>query len=679
MVMPFDPTSWGNWKPPAPNPGAPYSSQGDYQAAQQAGTNSSDLFAPGPQTGSPMRDQGQMYGGNAPGVTFNNPYTPADPYTSSDPRFSYGGVDYGAQMYGARFQAQEANSYGRQAPSVNYGATNEGGDYSQYGQYGQGLNATIGSQYGLANEESRIAAGGATGADYALQNATDKAIATGQAQANSARGGYGLGEAQRTAATNTAGITANNATSMGQQKFAEEQAARGMQAGIYGNIGQENLQGGAQALSARGQDIGQAQFGAGLGMTQEQLNQAREMGYLGAEMGVNSEQLGANMASAGADQAWNAMRYGAQNQFNNAMIGAGASLGGKLLETASDIRAKDDITPIGNGVYGYGGGGQGGGYGSPYDASAPTPPPAAYAAPPQGGAGAQFAPAIGSAQMGGAAIGARNLTPMVGPTRPAPLAPQAAGPTQIQPQAQRPMAPAPAAMQAQVRPIAPMAPMQGPPMGGRIMSDKHVKEALDLGVQLGRHQATKHFEGDRPFEAAAPYGWPPVVPHGPRAEMIAPPPQQVPMRPGITPGRVVAPPQTSPRVIQGPIPQAAPMPPPPGAALASAGRIPSDERIKEHDPADAFLEHLVPHTYRYKDPRMEPAAEPTGGHYLGVMAQDVERSPTVGPQLVKDTPRGKVIEGPAMLSALAAGSGRLYQHSRELEERLRSLEMRVHP
>lgn len=92
---------------------------------------------------------------------------------------------------------------------------------------------------------------------------------------------------------------------------------------------------------------------------------------------------------------------------------------------------------------------------------------------------------------------------------------------------------------------------------------------------------------------------------------------------------------------------------------------PLSEVMKESD-ADRFLDHLHPYTYRYKDPADEPNSQPTGGRYLGVMAQNVERSPT-GKQIVTDTPRGKVLEGGAMMSAMAAGLGRLHERMRELE------------
>lgn len=113
----------------------------------------------------------------------------------------------------------------------------------------------------------------------------------------------------------------------------------------------------------------------------------------------------------------------------------------------------------------------------------------------------------------------------------------------------------------------------------------------------------------------------------------------------------------------------------PREPVAHPGRFMSDERGKsglghgKGGDADAFLDQLHPYTYRYKDPSNEPSEQPNGGRYLGVMAQDVERSPT-GTQIVKDTPRGKVLEGGAMLSAIAAGTGRLHERLSQLEQRV---------
>jgi hypothetical protein len=102
----------------------------------------------------------------------------------------------------------------------------------------------------------------------------------------------------------------------------------------------------------------------------------------------------------------------------------------------------------------------------------------------------------------------------------------------------------------------------------------------------------------------------------------------------------------------------------------------SDEDAKVHPSegtkghaADSFLASLHPYTYEYKDEGNAPSGP---GRYLGVMAQDVERSPT-GHTMVTDTPRGKAIEMPAMVSGLAAGAGRLHERISRLEEMAKSM------
>jgi hypothetical protein len=111
-----------------------------------------------------------------------------------------------------------------------------------------------------------------------------------------------------------------------------------------------------------------------------------------------------------------------------------------------------------------------------------------------------------------------------------------------------------------------------------------------------------------------------------------------------------------------------------GEALAITGKamMMSDERAKNVDSDRSmvgdFLDALSDSraSYTYKDKRNEPTATPTGGKYLGIMAQRLEQVPGVGRQLVKDTPRGKMVEGMALMSALAAGVG-------ELNERIKKV------
>ena len=120
--------------------------------------------------------------------------------------------------------------------------------------------------------------------------------------------------------------------------------------------------------------------------------------------------------------------------------------------------------------------------------------------------------------------------------------------------------------------------------------------------------------------------------------------------------------------VSSPMPARAPDP----AAQAQGGMMTSDERAKfavergRESMADAFLDHLHPYSYQYKNPGDEPRPA-TGGRYLGVMAQDLEQAPGIGRQLVMDTPGGKRVSIGAGLGAVMAGLGRV-------DERLKALE-----
>lgn len=89
--------------------------------------------------------------------------------------------------------------------------------------------------------------------------------------------------------------------------------------------------------------------------------------------------------------------------------------------------------------------------------------------------------------------------------------------------------------------------------------------------------------------------------------------------------------------------------------------------LEHHSLADEFLDHMKPYTYKYKDPSMEPRIQPTGGTYLGVMAQDLERIPHLGSQLVVETPHGKMVDQKTALSATMAGLARLNERLRAVE------------
>ena len=114
-----------------------------------------------------------------------------------------------------------------------------------------------------------------------------------------------------------------------------------------------------------------------------------------------------------------------------------------------------------------------------------------------------------------------------------------------------------------------------------------------------------------------------------------------------------------------------------GQMMGMAKMFSSDERGKSLDKeaaskdgrrlVDQFMDSLDPLAYHYKDPADEPRAEPTGGKYLGVSAQDMERAPKVGHQIVVDTPEGKKVSTQAASSAALASIARLNERVRDLE------------
>ncbi len=80
-----------------------------------------------------------------------------------------------------------------------------------------------------------------------------------------------------------------------------------------------------------------------------------------------------------------------------------------------------------------------------------------------------------------------------------------------------------------------------------------------------------------------------------------------------------------------------------------------------------FLDSLKAYTFRYKEPRHELKAQPNGGKYLGVMAQDVEKTET-GKQIVTENEEGtKQLELWPLVSALTGGVGHLNERIKNLE------------
>lgn len=96
-----------------------------------------------------------------------------------------------------------------------------------------------------------------------------------------------------------------------------------------------------------------------------------------------------------------------------------------------------------------------------------------------------------------------------------------------------------------------------------------------------------------------------------------------------------------------------------------------DEKVKTGNGGDVqtMLDHLSAYKYRYKDPSA-PGAMP--GQRLGVMAQDLEKSP-LGDQFVRQTPQGKMVDYGSMAGTQLAASAMLNERLDRHEAMLKSL------
>lgn len=94
--------------------------------------------------------------------------------------------------------------------------------------------------------------------------------------------------------------------------------------------------------------------------------------------------------------------------------------------------------------------------------------------------------------------------------------------------------------------------------------------------------------------------------------------------------------------------------------------------------ADALLATLdkSKSTFSYKNPADQPVSsmhpKVPGARFGGVIAQDLERVPEIGRQLVTDTPRGKQIEPAAGLSAVMMALGRVDERLSAIEGKKRA-------
>lgn len=96
------------------------------------------------------------------------------------------------------------------------------------------------------------------------------------------------------------------------------------------------------------------------------------------------------------------------------------------------------------------------------------------------------------------------------------------------------------------------------------------------------------------------------------------------------------------------------------AKLMSDRNVKTDIKSGDKD-ADALLEGLKAHAYRYKDERHGK------GKQLGVMAQALEKAGLQ--QAVIETPEGKAVDTGKLAGALAAASARMHQRLKKLEKK----------
>ena len=102
-----------------------------------------------------------------------------------------------------------------------------------------------------------------------------------------------------------------------------------------------------------------------------------------------------------------------------------------------------------------------------------------------------------------------------------------------------------------------------------------------------------------------------------------------------------------------------------GLVAAASSDIAMKREIRAADSqVEGFLDALNAYQYKYKDPDA-PGQDP--GVFVGVMAQDLEKSP-MGASFVQDTPHGKMVDYGHGLAAILASQSNLHDRLRNLEE-----------
>lgn len=232
-----------------------------------------------------------------------------------------------------------AGAPGRQAPQVQ---AHQLGQAAQL--YGGQMNQSRGGMMGVANQLGAQASGQQAGAgELAVNRQVGQATAAQAAAAHMARGANAA-LAYRDAARRTADIGLAGAGQAAQAQMADQQAALGQQAQIYGSMyGQDANVAAQNAQLQQQQMLQQGQFGqqAGLANQQAQLaqtgmNDQARIQALGQQLGWDQAQIDAQMKAAGVKAA------------DQGAAGGLLQGGGSLLAKLSDERLKTDVTDGGH-------------------------------------------------------------------------------------------------------------------------------------------------------------------------------------------------------------------------------------------------------------------------------------------------------------------------------------------
>src|SRR6185437_14858576 len=211
-----------------------------------------------------MGDMGDSFFGTAA-------YTPAAQFGGNTQTNAYaqGLANQGLGMAG-KDQILGANAAG----SLN----NVGNQYgvASQGAFGNASQALAAQNNALAMYQQAAQGNGPSAAQAQLQSGLDQSIQAQQAQAASARGGFGLANAQHQAAQNQAQLAGQAANNAAQLRAQEQQAAM---AG-YGNLGSTiQSQQAGNALAQQGNQLQAYGMGAGQQLAYNQLGQGNQLQY----------------------------------------------------------------------------------------------------------------------------------------------------------------------------------------------------------------------------------------------------------------------------------------------------------------------------------------------------------------------------------------------------------------